>query len=122
MVAKTEKGFSEIAVKMAGQCAGLSLIDADRVLDDARRYLWMRRFSGISKEALMRKLASPHLETALRIGGDLDNAMTTPFDAEAIFTEARLYLWMEAFTEVPGSLFAEQLRAYIEMHDGRAIQ
>lgn len=121
MVKKTEKGFSEIAVRLANQCAGLSLIDADRVLDDARRYLWMRRFSGISKEALMRELASPHLETALRIGGELDGAVT-PFEAEAIFTEARLYLWMETFAEVPGSLFSEQLRAYLEMRDGRTVQ
>lgn len=119
MKEKTE--ISQLAVKLADECAGLAMIDADRALDDARRYLWIRRFSGVSKDALMRELAGSHLDTALRIAGHLDSVVTT-LEAESLFTEARLYLWMKAFAAVPESLFAKQFEAYAEVNDGRTIQ
>lgn len=112
----TEAGFTELAADLAKECEGLSLIDADRALDDARRFLWLRQFSGASRDALFAGMISDHLDTARRIADRLDG-IVTPMEAETVFLETRTLLWMKTFAAVPGSLFAHQLRAHVERHD-----
>lgn len=116
MDGKTDTGFGELAAALARECEGLPLIDADSALDDARRFLWLRQFSGASTKALLEQLTSEHLETGLRIA-DLLDGKVSPMEAENVFTEARAALWMSTFANIPDSLFAHQLRAHAERHE-----
>lgn len=107
--------FSERAVRIAGLCDGMSVIEADITLDDARRYIWLKQFSGASDDALKRELGDVRntLAKGLEIVGALDGL--PPMDAEEVILETRIYLWMTAFARVPSSLFAAQLRAHVEL-------
>lgn len=98
---------------IADECEGLSLIDADIALDDARRYLWLKQFSGASDKALKERLAGPQLMVAARIAERLVS-FVTPLEAEQVFLEARTALWVAEFAAIPESLFARQLQAHHE--------
>ncbi|MBF0247992.1 MAG: hypothetical protein HQL36_07965 [Alphaproteobacteria bacterium] len=98
---------------LVGECEGLTLIDADIVLDDARRYLWLKQFTGASDEAMLERLAGPHLTGAARIAEQLVGVVT-PLEAEQVFLEVRTVLWMAEFAAIPESLFARQLQAHDE--------
>lgn len=107
--------FSERAVLIAGQCEAMSLMQADIALDDARRYIWLKQFSGASEDALRRELGDVReaLAKGLEIAGTLDGM--PPMEAEEVILEARIYLWMTAFARVPSSMFAMQLQAHNEL-------
>lgn len=112
------KSFSGEALKIAAHCQGLSLIEADQALDDARRFIWIRQFTGASQAALEKEL-NP-LANAIEIIRTLEDV--TPLGIEKLFLEVRMYLWMQNFARVPGSLFAKQLQAHSEVSDGATIQ
>lgn len=114
--------FSESAARIGDLCKNMSLIAADRALDGARRFVWMRQFTGTSNRVLMGQLANEELDviatkTAEILG--LLRSMSIEQVEHALF-EARLLLWMRAFGQASGTLFAEQLKAYMERDVGGA--
>ena len=115
---------SALALHVAGECAGLSLIEADIALDIARRYLWLRAFSGAAGETLDDELAGTvHFAVARRIVSRLDGSGDPHhLDAEQVLLEARLALWMQNFARIPDSLFAQQWRAFHERRRETVLQ
>ena len=80
---------TNLGLRLAGECMGLSLIEADTVLDNARRYVWLRSFSGASNDALDREIAGvPNFAVSRRIVDHLDG-IVTHMEAEQVFLEAR---------------------------------
>jgi hypothetical protein len=112
-----ERGFSERTIAIAEHCEGMSLIEADICLDDVRRFIWIRQFSGASREALEKELAP--VPVAYEIIDAIGEA--TPLDAEELFLEVRLYLWMSTFIRVPQSQFSQMFEATIEKGQGATI-
>lgn len=106
---------------IAGDCEGLTLIEADIALDDARRFLWFKQFSGASDQALKERLSGPQLAAATRIAERL-LGVVTPLEAERVFHEVRTILWMSDFAAVPESLFARQLQAHEERCQQDAVE
>ena len=113
-----ECGFSDRARAIAEYCKGMSLIEADICLDDVRRFIWIRQFSGASREALEKELTP--VPIAYEIVEALDDA--TPLDVEELFLEVRLFLWMGTFARVPNSKFSRMFEAFIEMDSGVTVQ
>jgi hypothetical protein len=98
-------------------CESLTLIEADIALDDARRYLWLKQFSGASDAALKERLKNPHMDIAMQIADRLEGI--SPLEAESIFLEARCSIWMAEFAAIPESIFARQLHAHNERSQDR---
>lgn len=99
-------GFPAFAVELAQECAGMTLLDADRALDDARRYLWMWHFgSGPKNDPVPPLLAAAH-RIASRMHG-----VFAPLEVDDQLLEVRLYLWACYFESKQGSRFKEQLTA-----------
>lgn len=86
--------------------ASLALREVDRALDDARRVLWLKGFSGEPLTAAI-EAACPSAP-ALAILPLLDGK--TVHGVDALLTEARFLVWMTAWSGVEGSAFADRCR------------
>ena len=85
--------------------AGLSLVQADRVLDDARRLCWYSVFSGDSDEAVAKHI-EPH-PMAVVIAGRLRGLMLP--QVASVLESARIFLWSQVFKQIPGSNFGKAM-------------
>ncbi|MAL80661.1 MAG: hypothetical protein CMN55_16410 [Sneathiella sp.] len=98
---------ARIAVRIVDKLAGRKFLECDEILDNMRRFLWLKRFSGASDEMVLE-----HLKDASIIAEIAQEIM--PFsilDAEEIIMETRLALWMQNYARVPGSVFGRQYLA-----------
>ena len=78
----------DLGLRLAGECVGLSLVEADMTLDNARRYVWLRSFSGASNDALDREITGvPNFAVSRRIVDHLAG-IVTHIEAEQVFLEA----------------------------------
>lgn len=92
------------------QLAGLPLLLADGLLDEARRLLWMTTFSGMAMRDAIHQLATPDQSIIIARLGDGFDIMQ--FD-EAI-AEARRLLWAVQFATLPDTKFGRVWAAQLE--------
>ncbi|MCF8468014.1 MAG: hypothetical protein K9G33_11470 [Sneathiella sp.] len=98
---------ARIAVRIIDKLVGKKLLECDEILDNMRRYLWFKRFTGASDKMIMEHLKNASI--AAEIAQEL-----APFSiivAEEIIMEARLAIWMQNYARVPGSVFGRQFLA-----------
>ncbi|RCK41960.1 hypothetical protein [Thalassospira profundimaris] len=105
-----EHNYADAAVDLAEQLDDVPLMIADVVLDDVRRYLWLRQFSGASKQALILGMTTEETEQAIQIANSLDGSVTLN-EAEEIIHEARAIMWGATFSQIPRSHFAKSILA-----------
>lgn len=98
------------AIDLADECDGLSLIEADRALDDARRALWLRHFSDAPVGELVAPSDRPGASVARQIALRLDGVVTV-LEADPVLLEARIVLWSRRFDRETAAALADQLRA-----------
>lgn len=102
--------FGADTFALVGCLAGLKFVDADRMLDEARRVLWSIAFAGATLDGAMRILDPP---APARAVAELLKDRTV-LETEKLLLDARLFLWMQNYARVPGSRFGQQLAAFID--------
>jgi hypothetical protein len=111
-VVSQQDKIESVSVKEIIQiCDRLSLFEADLALDDARRFIWIRQFSGAPDLAIKDQLSELRLDVALEIADRMIDIVSA-LEAESIIMEVRVAIWMAGYAAIPGSLFARQLRAH----------
>lgn len=96
---------SPLTLAIAGLLAGLSIMDGDNALDEARRTLWLMGFAGVAREVAEHETAP--CEIARAIIGLLDGQSVHA--VETLLTEARYLIWMTSWAHIEGSAFAKRL-------------
>ncbi|MEX1034409.1 MAG: hypothetical protein WDZ54_00525 [Sneathiella sp.] len=103
---------TRIGARIINKLVGKKFLECDEILDDMRRYLWFKRFTGASDEMILEHLKDAAF--AFEIAQEL--APFNIIDAEEIILEARLGLWMQNYARVPGSVFGRQVLANTGEH------
>jgi len=103
-------------VRAVGECfVGLNLIEADQVLDQARRMAYWRRFSGDDFPSLGGSFqpSKAALEAAAILVG------LSIVDGEKVAFEVRSHMWTMTFARIPESSFSQQLRCHAADQAGK---
>ncbi len=108
--------WSEGALTVAQQLAGLDFLTGDGMLDEARRVLLMHIFSGLGLEDCAEQLKVPRkaLDIA-RLMGDQSLSQVA-----ATIEEARMFIWMGNFARLPGSAFMQQFAQFFDFDENGA--
>jgi len=97
-------GTFGLVASITNTLVGLTMIEADKVLDDARRVAWLRVFSGASVEKIQGELKVS--ESALNICG-LTEGMDL-YELEQKFTDVRMNIWGQNYAQFPDTPFGRQ--------------
>lgn len=96
-------------VQEIGDClVGLSLIDADATLDEARRFVWSQRFAGDDHETIKEYLKPS--DVALKVIAILTPLAILEVEHVAFNLRNHLYVstfYVSTFAVIPGSAFAQ---------------
>lgn len=103
--------FDAALVKIAGALTGENIADAEKIVEAARRIVWMRHFAGAAPSAVAAMLHAPSgarfaaQEVVAASGGSL-------LVAEEVFLELRMCLYISTYGNVPGTRFVEEAKRY----------